>query len=251
MKKSDIAIYVSAILTLVLTTFVVFSTQKVTYENQADEVLKNNNLATNQFAMASDPDTSSDANSPLFRNRVADGSSDDIKTEQGSEDGKKAADIRDVSDDTAGKKADETDDTRTRATETDTHKKEAKTPVRPDTKAADESFADTTLPRQTTPATKSTGSQNDLFDDEAPTTTVRKPAPSTTRDVLDVPARTPAKKAAAPSIETSSGKKHVVQYGEMLRSIAARNGTTTTKLIQLNNISNPDLIYPGQIIRLP
>ena len=97
MKKSDIAICFRYPYTC-FTTFVVFSTQKVTYENQADEVLKNNNLATNQFAMASDPDTSSDANSPLFRNRVADGSSDDIKTEQARKT-EKAADIRDVSDD--------------------------------------------------------------------------------------------------------------------------------------------------------
>jgi len=40
MKKSDIAIYVSAVLTLILTTFVVFSTQKVTYESKIDDILK-------------------------------------------------------------------------------------------------------------------------------------------------------------------------------------------------------------------
>ncbi len=40
MKKSDIAIYVSAILTLVLTAFVVFSTQRVTYESEINKILQ-------------------------------------------------------------------------------------------------------------------------------------------------------------------------------------------------------------------
>ncbi|MDR2733240.1 MAG: LysM peptidoglycan-binding domain-containing protein [Spirochaetota bacterium] len=42
-----------------------------------------------------------------------------------------------------------------------------------------------------------------------------------------------------------------MQSGDMLRTIAARYGTTTIKLIQLNNFTNPDLIYPGQTVRLP
>lgn len=43
----------------------------------------------------------------------------------------------------------------------------------------------------------------------------------------------------------------VVQYGESLSYIAARYRTTTTTLIQLNGIVNPNLIYAGQRLRVP
>ncbi len=244
MKKSDIAIYVSAILTLVLTTFVVFSTQKVTYENKADEVLKNNNLATNQFAMATDPDTSSDANSPLFRNRIPDSDTKEGASDQISETGTKAADIRDTVDND-DKVSDSAPVVQTR-TKSPAAKKadEPKSVSVADRSAADSSFADTTVPRH---ATRKSDTRSELFDDEAPAATVKASAPKTTRPVVDAPARTVPEK----TVQTGSSRSHTVQYGEMLRSIAARHGTTTLKLIQINNISNPDLIYPGQVIRLP
>jgi LysM repeat protein len=44
---------------------------------------------------------------------------------------------------------------------------------------------------------------------------------------------------------------YVVQRGDTLRIIAARFGTTAQALITLNpQITNPNLIYPGQIIRI-
>jgi LysM repeat protein len=44
---------------------------------------------------------------------------------------------------------------------------------------------------------------------------------------------------------------HVVRYGETLSSIAAAYGVSVTELAQLNNISNPSLIYVGQELLIP
>ena len=41
-----------------------------------------------------------------------------------------------------------------------------------------------------------------------------------------------------------------VKRGDTLSSIAARYGTTVSKLVKDNNIKNPNLIYPGQIIKI-
>ena len=44
----------------------------------------------------------------------------------------------------------------------------------------------------------------------------------------------------------SSQKVYIVKSGDTLSSIAAKFGTTYQKIARDNNISNPDLIYPGQ-----
>ena len=43
---------------------------------------------------------------------------------------------------------------------------------------------------------------------------------------------------------------HTVRPGETLGAIARRYGTTVQALAQRNNIENPDLIHPGQVIRI-
>lgn len=48
--------------------------------------------------------------------------------------------------------------------------------------------------------------------------------------------------AAAPSV--------VVRTGDTLGAIAARFGTTVARLVELNDIPNPDLILPGQVVIL-
>lgn len=51
---------------------------------------------------------------------------------------------------------------------------------------------------------------------------------------------------------TSAGPTTVtVQPGDTLRGIAARYGTTFEEIARLNNISNPDLIHPGQVFQIP
>lgn len=44
---------------------------------------------------------------------------------------------------------------------------------------------------------------------------------------------------------------HVVKRGEYLKVIAARYGTSVTAIVRLNGIRNPNLIYPGQRLRIP
>jgi len=44
---------------------------------------------------------------------------------------------------------------------------------------------------------------------------------------------------------------YVVKAGEYLKAIATRYHTTVTALVNLNGITNPNLIYPGQRLRVP
>ncbi|WP_240076699.1 LysM peptidoglycan-binding domain-containing protein, partial [Enterococcus faecalis] len=43
---------------------------------------------------------------------------------------------------------------------------------------------------------------------------------------------------------------HVVQYGETLSSIAYQYGTDYQTLAALNGLTNPNLIYPGQVLKV-
>ena len=45
-------------------------------------------------------------------------------------------------------------------------------------------------------------------------------------------------------------KTYIVQSGDTLTSIAKKFNTTTDKIALLNNITNPNLIYPGQILKI-
>lgn len=49
---------------------------------------------------------------------------------------------------------------------------------------------------------------------------------------------------------TAAPKTYVVKSGDTLSSIAAANGTTWQRLAQLNGLPNPNLIYPGQVLKL-
>ena len=42
----------------------------------------------------------------------------------------------------------------------------------------------------------------------------------------------------------------VVEYGDTLSSIAAQFGTTVERLVSTNGISNPNMIYAGQVLNL-
>lgn len=46
-------------------------------------------------------------------------------------------------------------------------------------------------------------------------------------------------------------KKYTVMEGDTLWKIAYKTGTTLDHLVVANNLSNPNLIYPGQIIIIP
>ncbi|MCU7205653.1 LysM peptidoglycan-binding domain-containing protein [Turicibacter sp. GALT-G1] len=54
-----------------------------------------------------------------------------------------------------------------------------------------------------------------------------------------------------PSESSTLVTTYTVQSGDTLSEIAARYGTTVNELISLNGISNPNLIYPGEVLRIP
>lgn len=49
---------------------------------------------------------------------------------------------------------------------------------------------------------------------------------------------------------SSAGQTYTVRSGDTLSEIAADHGTSYQRLAQLNGISNPNLIYPGQTLRI-
>jgi GH25 family lysozyme M1 (1,4-beta-N-acetylmuramidase) len=63
----------------------------------------------------------------------------------------------------------------------------------------------------------------------------------------------PGQKIVLPSGSTNSGSSslyYTVKSGDTLSEIAQKYGTTTQSLASINNISNPNLIYPGQVLRI-
>ena len=60
----------------------------------------------------------------------------------------------------------------------------------------------------------------------------------------------PGQRITIPGGSTPSGQSYTVRSGDTLSGIAAQYGTTYTRLAQINGISNPDLIYPGQILKV-
>lgn len=59
------------------------------------------------------------------------------------------------------------------------------------------------------------------------------------------PAAKPSPRPATPAAGT-----YTVKAGDTLSGIAAKHGTTWQTLQKLNNIQNPNLIYPGQILKI-
>jgi LysM repeat protein len=66
---------------------------------------------------------------------------------------------------------------------------------------------------------------------------------------LKIPGTTTA--PAATSSSPGSQKTYTVQAGDNLAGIAAKFGVTIQALQQTNNLSNPDQIYTGQILKIP
>jgi len=51
--------------------------------------------------------------------------------------------------------------------------------------------------------------------------------------------------------QSGGGRTYVVQAGDTLSAIALRYGTTAMAIAMANNLANPSLIYPGQILIIP
>ena len=54
----------------------------------------------------------------------------------------------------------------------------------------------------------------------------------------------------SPGLDTGSIKTYTVRSGDTLWSISRKFGTTVVDLINMNRISDPDMIYPGQVLRV-
>ena len=61
----------------------------------------------------------------------------------------------------------------------------------------------------------------------------------------------PVPVAATPVAKPTTSRPHTVRAGETLSGIATANGTTWQALRDLNKLSNPNLIRPGDVIYLP
>ena len=51
-------------------------------------------------------------------------------------------------------------------------------------------------------------------------------------------------------VEPSKLTTYTVQAGDTLSGIASKYGTTYQELARINNIANPNVIYPGQVIKI-
>ena len=60
----------------------------------------------------------------------------------------------------------------------------------------------------------------------------------------------PGQELVLPVEEIQSPKYYVVRPGDTILSIADRYGLELEELLALNNLENPNIIYPGQILRL-
>ena len=74
------------------------------------------------------------------------------------------------------------------------------------------------------------------------------PLPSSAPTASSLPSSTPG---ASPSPTTVGGRTYTIRPGDTLGAIAARFGTTTPVLVQLNGIANPRLIHAGEVLKLP
>jgi len=100
------------------------------------------------------------------------------------------------------------------------------------------------------------------------TEVTEEPSPEATEQVTPIPEATEEPEVTAepettaepevteePSVTTtptpSASGTYTVKAGETLYRIAVNNGTTVAILAQLNNITNPALIYTGQVLKLP
>src|SRR5690606_30175023 len=61
---------------------------------------------------------------------------------------------------------------------------------------------------------------------------------------------TTSSKASSSNKTTAKTTTYTVKKGDTLSHIAKRFGTTVSNLVKINNIKNPNLIYPGQKIRI-
>jgi LysM repeat protein len=73
----------------------------------------------------------------------------------------------------------------------------------------------------------------------------RQTAAASTTPEVAVPAADPVE-ATPERFET-----YTVEVGDTLQEISARAGTSVEEMVRINEIEDPDLIFPGQVFRIP
>lgn len=76
---------------------------------------------------------------------------------------------------------------------------------------------------------------------------------------VDEPDSTPSTAPTAPTapsapsedVREAKFENYTVRTGDTLSEIGARFGVSTLEIATLNSIENPDLIFPGQVFRIP
>jgi LysM repeat protein len=68
---------------------------------------------------------------------------------------------------------------------------------------------------------------------------------------LRIPVAAPAATKAPASGQTGSQKTYTVRAGDTLVAIATNFGVTVQAIQQLNNLTSPDQIYTGQVLKIP
>lgn len=57
--------------------------------------------------------------------------------------------------------------------------------------------------------------------------------------------------ATEPPVPAARLESYTVKAGDTLGEISVRSGVSIAEIVTLNNIENPDLIFPGQVFRVP
>lgn len=73
----------------------------------------------------------------------------------------------------------------------------------------------------------------------------------TNKVFLDDTKEIPVIEPPEPVKQDTKTKPIVIQYGDTLSKIAIKYNTTVQKLVEINNIKNPNLIYAGEILLVP
>ncbi len=74
--------------------------------------------------------------------------------------------------------------------------------------------------------------------------------PNASNLLADAPA-TPTTEPTPEPTSQNQAVTHIVQPGELLGNIASRYDVSTTALVQANNVTNPSLLYVGQVLTIP
>ena len=108
----------------------------------------------------------------------------------------------------------------------------------------------TPVPGATTPASSGAATTPGALvpgpiETPGPSATLAVPPPS-----LVVPPVSPVTPTLSAPAVSASGT-YTVQWGDWLKRIAEKNGVTVEALVAANPGINPDLIYPGQVLKIP